>query len=106
MLKPLFVWHERSLKRIIPEQIICLSTEKNYTRLYMTDQSVIMLRSTLASAVKKLPKELFVKIHRSHVVSVLHIENIFKDHVLLLGMPVPVARQFYPALLKRVNVIG
>ena len=106
MLKPLFVWEDRVLKRILPEQIICLTTEKNYMRIFLTDQSVIMVRSTLASAMKKLPKELFVKIHRSHVVSVLHIDMIYKDHVLLLGQPVPIARQYYPRLLKRVSVIG
>ena len=106
MLKPLFVWEDRVLKRILPEQIICLTTEKNYMRIFLTDQSVIMVRSTLASAMKILPKELFVKIHRSHVVSVLHIDMIYKDHVLLLGQPVPIARQYYPRLLKRVSVIG
>lgn len=106
MLKPLFVWEDRALKRILPEQIICLTTEKNYMRIFLTDQSVIMVRSTLASAMKKLPKELFVKIHRSHVVSVLHIDMIYKDHVLLLVQPVPVSRQYYPRLLKRVSVIG
>lgn len=106
MLKPIFVWQDRSLKRIQPEQIICLSIEKNYIRIFLTDQSELMVRSTLANAMKKLPKELFVKIHRSHVVSLLHIDSIFKDHVLLLGAPVPVARQYYAGLLKRVNVMG
>lgn len=106
MLKPIFVWQDRSLKRIQPEQIICLSIEKNYIRIFLTDQSELMVRSTLANAMKKLPKELFVKIHRSHVVSLLHIDSIFKDHVLLLGAPVPVARQYYPGLLNRVSVVG
>lgn len=106
MLKPIFVSEDRVLKRILPEQIVCLTTEKNYIHIFLTDDSVIMVRSTLASALKKLPRQLFVKIHRSHIVSLLHVEMIYKDHVLLLGRPVPIARQFYPRLLKRVSVIG
>ncbi|MBN8686421.1 MAG: LytTR family transcriptional regulator [Chitinophagales bacterium] len=61
--------------------------------------------ATLASATKALPKELFIKIHRSFVVSVLHVKSIHKDHVEVLGAPVPVARQYYAGLMKRVSVI-
>ena len=54
MLKPVFVWQDRALVRILPEQIICLSVEKNYIRIYLTDQSELMVRSTLANALNNL----------------------------------------------------
>ncbi|MBN8686423.1 MAG: LytTR family transcriptional regulator [Chitinophagales bacterium] len=105
MTKPIFVWQDKTLRRLLPEQIAFLATEKNYTRIFMTDESFFMVRATLASATKALPKELFIKIHRSFVVSVLHINSIHKDHVEVLGAPVPVARQYYAGLMKRVSVI-
>ena len=46
-----------------------------------------MVRATLANAMKSLPGELFINIHRSFVVSVLHINNIHKDHVEVPGAP-------------------
>jgi len=64
-----------------------------------------MVRATLANALKFRPSELFIKIHRSFVVSVLYINSIHKDHVEVLGAPVPVARQYYEGLMKRVSVI-
>lgn len=68
-------------------------------------QSHFMVRATLANALKFRPSELFIKIHRSFVVSVLYINSIHKDHVEVLGAPVPVARQYYEGLMKRVSVI-
>lgn len=105
MTKPIFVWQDRTLKRLLPEQIAFLATEKNYTRIFMVDESFFMVRATLANATKALPKDMFIKIHRSFVVSVLHINSIHKDHVEVLGAPVPVARQYYAGLMKRVSVI-
>ena len=64
-----------------------------------------MVRAILDNAMKSLPRELFIKIHLSFVVSVLHINSIHKDHVEVLGAPVPVARQYYEGLMKRVSVI-
>ena len=105
MTKPIFVWQDKTLKRLLPEQVAFLATEKNYTRIFMIDESFFMVRATLANATKVLPKDMFIKIHRSFVVSVLHINSIHKDHVEVLGAPVPVARQYYEGLMKRVSVI-
>ena len=106
MSKPLFVWREKTLVRILPEQIAFLATEKNYTRIFMIDQSFFMVRATLSGAMKKLPHDMFIRIHRSFVVSTLHLESIHKDHVEVLGEPIPVARQYYQPLLSRLSVIS
>ena len=46
-----------------------------------------MVRAILDNAMKSLPRELFIKIHLSFVVSVLHINSIHKDHVEVPGAP-------------------
>ena len=48
-----------------------------------------MVRGILANALKFLPRELFINIHRSFVVSVLHINRIHKDHMEVPGAPNP-----------------
>ena len=76
MLKPFFVWQNKVLKRIDPRQVMCLSTEGNYTRIYLSDQTFYMVRSSLSGALKKLPPEMFIKIHRSLVASIYFIDDI------------------------------
>ena len=105
MLKPFFVRQNKLLKKINPEDVICLSTEGNYTRIYLADKTCYMVRSSLSGALKKLPPDIFIKIHRSFVASVYHIDHIDKDHLLVGGEPIPVAKQYYKSLIARLNII-
>ena len=105
MLKPLFVWQNKELVRINPEDVICLSTERNYTRIYLADKTFYMARSSLSATLKKLPRDMFIKIHRSFVASVYHINRIHKDHLLVTDEPLPIGRQYYDSLLTKLNII-
>ena len=105
MLKPFFVWQNKELKKINPEEVICLSTEGNYTRIYLTDKTFYMVRSSLSGALKKLPADTFIKIHRSLVVSIYHMDSIHRDHLLIGNEPMPIAKQYYRSLIGRLNII-
>lgn len=105
MLKPIYVRDEKALTKIHPEEVLCLATEKNYTKIFLNDGTHYMVRSTLTAALKKLPNDIFIKIHRSYAASLLHIENIYKDHVLIQGKPLPIARQYYRAFINRLSII-
>jgi len=105
MYKPVFVWQDRQLKRLNPEDVICLDVEKNYTRLYVPGDQHIMVRSTFASALKKLPPDMFIQVHRSIAVSILYIQNIKNDHLVVGGITVPISRPYYKPLLEKLNII-
>ena len=105
MMKPFFVWQSRVLIKVDPEKVTGLRAEENYTRICLSNNTVYMVRSTLASALKKLPPDMFVRVHRSYVVSVNHIENIARDHLTIGGESVPIGKQFYRSVLKHLNVI-
>ena len=105
MLKPIFIRDDKALRKINPEDLLCLSTEKNYTRIFLIDDTHYMVRSTLSGALKKLPADIFIKIHRSHVASLLHIDDIHRDHVVVKGQPIPIAKQYYKAFISKLNVI-
>lgn len=105
MLKPFFVWQNKVLKKIHPEDVICLYTERNYTRIYLADKTFYLVRSTLSNALKQLPQDLFIKIHRSFAASVYHIDGIDKDHLLVGNNPIPIGKQFYKSLIAKLNII-
>ncbi len=105
MQKPFFVREDKMLKKINPDDVICLSTEGNYTRIFLADKTFYMVRSTLSGALKKLPPGIFIKIHRSFVASVFHIDSIYKDHLLVGDEPIPIAKQYYKSLIDRLNII-
>ncbi len=108
MLKPFFVWQNKVLKSIRPEEVMYLSTEGNYTEIYLLDaKKPYLVRSTLSGALKKLPPEIFIKTHRSFAVSVYFIDTIARDH-LTIGKDkvIPIARQYSKSVIKQLNIIG
>lgn len=105
MLTPIFIWENKVLKRIDPAEVVCLNIEKNYTRIFLSDRSYFLVRSSLVSVLKKFPPEMFVRTHRSFAVSIYYIDNIAKDHLTVTGEAIPVARQYYSSVIKQLNII-
>jgi len=105
MIKPFFVWQNKVLKRIDPAMVMCLYTEKNYTKIFLSDKTYYLVRSSLSGALKKLPPDMFIRIHNSLVASIYFIDVIAKDHLLIGGEPVPIGRKYYNASIKRLNII-
>lgn len=105
MLKPFFVWQNKVLKNINPAEVMCLATEGNYTRILLSDKTHVMVRSSLSSALKKLPGEIFIKVHRSVAASVYFIDNVARDHLTVGGVTIPVGRQYYKQVIDQLNVI-
>jgi DNA-binding LytR/AlgR family response regulator len=64
-----------------------------------------MVRSTLSNALKKLPPDMFIKIHRAVAVSIHHVDIIRRDHVEVAGSALPIGKQYYKALLEKLNII-
>lgn len=105
MLKPFFVSQNKVLKSINPEDVMCLYTEGNYTKIILSNKSFYLVRSTLASALKKLPPEMFIKTHRSFAVSIYFIDNVARDHLTVGDEPIPIARQYYSTVVRQLNII-
>lgn len=105
MQKPFFVWQNKMLKSISPEDVMCLCAEGNYTKIVLSDKSYFLVRSTLSSALKKLPPDMFIKIHRSYAASIFFIDNVARDHLTVGGEAIPIARQYYKPVMKQLNVI-
>lgn len=105
MLHPFFVRKDKVFKRIDPMQVMCLLTVKNYTHVCLADETIHMVRSSLSAALKKLPPGMFVKIHRSMVVSIFYIDDIARDHLVIKEKSLPIGRQYYKAAMKKLSII-
>lgn len=103
--KPFFVYQDKALVKIKPEEVVCLATEENYTKIFLPNNSFYHVRTTLSGALKKLPSELFIRIHRSIAVSILYIETINRDHLIICNEPVPIAKEYYKSLIDQLNII-
>jgi len=82
-----------------------LEADGDYTRIF-TEEGKFMKKKGLLSFEKNLPADLFVRVHRSHLINVSKLKRIDpygkNDHIALLqnGEQVPVSRSGFKALKK------
>lgn len=105
MRVPVFVRKEKILMKVQPEHIVCLVTEKNYTKIFFRDANFCLVRSSLASILKILPNDIFVRIHRAYAVSLYYVDTISREELVIAEKPFPVGREYYRALMKALDVI-
>lgn len=64
-------------RRFVPaEQILALSSERNYTHIHFTNGRILLYSKTLGYLLDRLPALAFARIHRSHAVNREHIRSI------------------------------
>jgi DNA-binding LytR/AlgR family response regulator len=109
MLTPFFirkeVKKERVLKKLDPMQVTRLTTTKNETKIYLGPERVYSVRTSLVKALRNFPPDMFVRIDRADVVSVFHIDEIAKDHLMMNGKTVSIARSYYKYVAAGINII-
>jgi len=105
MLKPFFVWSNKVLKRVNPADVVCLKIVRNYTLIFLSDESYFMVRSTLSGALRKLPPEMFVRVHRSYAVSIYFIDTLERDLLTIGNETIPIGPRYYKQMIKQLNVI-
>jgi DNA-binding LytR/AlgR family response regulator len=74
MMKPLFIWQDKTLKKVNPIDVVFLVTENNYTKICFSDKTCYQVRSPLSGIMKKLPQDIFIQTHRAYAVSVFFID--------------------------------
>ncbi|CAM2064345.1 Response regulator transcription factor [Sulfidibacter corallicola] len=61
------------------QHIVCIVAETPYARILTEDGQSVMILKSLADWEKRLPPKSFVRVHRSTIVNVAHIERIEKS---------------------------
>ena len=103
---PVFIWQDRVLKKINPDDIHCLVTVGNYTNIFVAPDKRVMVRCTLNNALKKLPAGEFIKTNRSYAVSIYYIQEVARDHVKIEGIDIPLSKRYYKPLIAKLSVIA
>jgi DNA-binding LytR/AlgR family response regulator len=83
-----------------------MEAAKNYTKLYTANETYLA-RITLLEAMKLLPENKFLRVHRSFAVAADHIDIVTRDSVRLATIPVevPVSRMYYVAITKHFVIL-
>jgi hypothetical protein len=95
---------------IDPRDISHISVDDHYCYVYVKKKGTykkIEFQSSLQDAFEKLPKDLFIQVHRSHAINLSHLSSVKKiprSYELIIGnndFSIPVSRHRLPDVLPK-----
>jgi len=100
----LYVNIDRRLIKIDIPSIYLVEAKGDYIQVKTEDKNYTV-HSTLKKIEDKLPRSLFLKVHRSFIINVDKIIDIEDNSVLIKKDVIPVSRSNRPELMKRLNLL-
>lgn len=79
------------------EDILYLEATGNYITFVLQDNKILS-RNTFAEVLDLLPKDKFVRIHRSYIASINKIEKVERDQLTIKNKEIPVSDTYRQAL--------
>ena len=95
--------HDKMVK-IIVKDIYYIEAERNYCRIYSKDKEYLLVM-TLKDMGEKLPQGHFVRVHRSYIVNVEHVDEVALSHLVVAKKAIPLSKSFRGDLLKVLQTI-
>jgi two-component system, LytTR family, response regulator LytT len=102
--KEFYINIDRRLIKIEFNTVTVVEAKGDYIHI-KTDTKNYVVHSTLKKIEDKLPKDLFLKVHRSFIINTKKIIDIEDNSVLIAKDVIPVSRANRPELMKRLNLL-
>ena len=98
----IFVRSDRRMQKINFDDLHYIESYSDYIKIYLSD-SVIVTRETITAIEAKLPKTRFLRIHRSYIVALEHIQSFTNDHVTVNRKALSISRSYKKEVLKHLE---
>lgn len=98
---PDFLYFKSSgkLTKVYLKDILYIEGLSNYVKIVMVDGTLIVYQK-LSYLEEKLPKNQFIRVHRSYIVSTQHIQSIGRNEVTIMQRLVPIGSKYRENLVR------
>jgi DNA-binding LytR/AlgR family response regulator len=100
----IFVRHKEKMIKIIVAEILYIQADRNYSRIF-TKNKEYLLCITLKTIEEKLPRDIFLRSHRSYIVNVAQIDEVIEGYVMVAQKAVPLSAGLKEQLLQRIQTL-
>jgi DNA-binding LytR/AlgR family response regulator len=90
---------EHKMVKVALNDILYIESLKEYIKVVTTTKNIITKQS-IASIEEMLPKELFIRIHRSYIVALNKVESYTNELVWIAKQELPISRMYRHEVLK------
>jgi two-component system response regulator LytT len=102
----IFIKRKTLLEKVKYSDLIWIEADGNHITLHATGNRDFTVRKSLKEITDKLPKDRFLRVHKSFVVQVDAVTAIDTNHVHLGEMKIPIGRSYYNAFTATLNTIS
>lgn len=100
----IFIKSGSEFHQVSIQNIKWIESDGNYVTFHTTKRS-ILARYKLSEVLDIIPKQLFVRIHRSYIVALKHIETVKKHCVVIDNKEIPISSKYREDYLKIIHDI-
>jgi DNA-binding LytR/AlgR family response regulator len=98
----IFVRCEKRIEKLELKEILYIESLGNYINIYLEDRKLIAYL-TLKGLEAQLPKNEFLKIHQSYLVSFSKIKSIVGNQVLINDKSLPISRNYKDVIMNLIE---
>jgi len=100
----IFVRHNGKMEKLLLADILYIEADRNYCTL-ITDTGNYLLTSTLKTMEEKLPKAIFIRVHRSFMVNISKLDVVADNHLEIKRKVIPLSKSQKELLMARIQTI-
>mgnify|MGYP006286171551 CR=1 FL=1 len=100
----IYVRNHDKMVKIIIKDIYYIEAERNYCRIFSKDKEYLLVM-TLKDMSEKLPQGHFMRVHRSYIVNVEHIDEVTLSHIAVAKKAIPLSKSFRNDLMNVLQTI-
>ena len=100
----IFVRYKENMIKIMISDILFIEADRNYSRIYTSNREYL-LSTTLKLIEDRLAQNYFIRIHRSYIINLQHIDEVAGDHLRIAEKTIPISSGLKDQLLLRLQTL-
>jgi DNA-binding LytR/AlgR family response regulator len=100
----LFIKEDQTTYRVLFDKILYVEAYGNYLKIH-TPEKIYVTRDTMHEMEKKLPENIFIRVHKSFIVSLSKVDNISGNRIYINKAEIPVGEMYKLSLKEKMGTL-
>ncbi|MEH6536184.1 MAG: LytTR family DNA-binding domain-containing protein [Psychroserpens sp.] len=98
----MFVRSDRKMIKIDYGSIRYIESYSDYLKIHEENETIVT-RETITAIEAKLPKQQFLRIHRSYIIAIAYIQSFTNEYITINKKAIPISRSYKKEVLKHLE---
>lgn len=104
--KYVFIWRQTDYVKVALDEIVRIKADRSYSDIRLSGGRSMVISFNLAVVEKELPAEDFIRIHRSCIVNLKHVDSLTGNCLKVGDEALTIGREYRERLLDRFIFLG